>query len=68
MPIVAYVGSRPMIPVEMPISSVVTISVSRRPMRSPMLPNRIPPSGRTAKPTPNVAKAASVPTPNRPCR
>ena len=50
-------------PVEMPISSVVTISVSRRPMRSPMLPNRIPPSGRTAKPTPKVAKAASVPTP-----
>jgi hypothetical protein len=28
-----------------------------------MLPKRMPPSGRTAKPTPNVAKAAKVPAP-----
>jgi hypothetical protein len=63
MPIVPYVGSRPMMPVEMPMSSVVTMSVSRRPIRSPMLPKMIPPIGRTANPTPNVAKAARVPAP-----
>ena len=50
-------------PVERPITSVVMISVSRRPMRSPRCPKRMPPKGRATKPTPNVAKATSVPAP-----
>jgi hypothetical protein len=32
-----------------------------RPTRSPKWPNTIPPIGRAANPTPNVANAASVP-------
>ena len=39
------------------------ISVSRRPMRSPRWPKIMPPNGRATKPTPNVAKAISVPEP-----
>jgi hypothetical protein len=50
-----------MAPVERPMTSVVTIKVSRRPMRSPRWPKITPPSGRTTKPTPNVANAISVP-------
>lgn len=42
--------------------SVVSTSVARRPIRSPMWPKSIPPSGRNTKPTPNVAKAATDPT------
>jgi hypothetical protein len=53
-----------MIPVEIPITSVVMIRVSRRPMRSPRWPNSTPPSGRTTNPTPKVANAASVPAPD----
>jgi hypothetical protein len=52
-----------MAPVDRPITSVVMISVSRRPMRSPRWPNSIPPNGRATKPTPKVAKAISVPDP-----
>jgi hypothetical protein len=50
-----------MSPVAIPITSVVMTSVSRRPILSPRWPNRTPPSGRTRKPTPKVAKASSVP-------
>ncbi len=52
MPIAAV--ARPM------ISSEIT-SIDLRPARSPKWPKMIPPSGRAAKPTPNVANAASVP-------
>ena len=53
-----------MAPVERPITSVVMISVSRRPIRSPRWPNSIPPNGRATNPTPNVANAISVPEPD----
>ena len=52
-----------MAPVERPITRVVMISVSRRPILSPRCPNSIPPNGRATKPTPNVANAISVPEP-----
>jgi hypothetical protein len=67
MPIDSYVGSSPMIPVDSPITSVVMMSVARRPMRSPMWPNRMPPSGRNTKPNPNVRNAVSVPTAGSAC-
>jgi hypothetical protein len=46
----------------MPITSVVMMSVDRRPMRSPSRPKKKPPTGRKRNATPNVAKAISVPT------
>ena len=56
-----------MIPVDTPMISVVRISVSRRPIRSPMCPKTTPPSGRNTNPTPNVANAVSVPTAGSAC-
>jgi len=44
----------------MPIINRLTTSVLRRPMRSPIIPNTMPPSGRATKPTANVASASSV--------
>ena len=38
-----------------------TTSIFLRPMRSPKWPKMTPPSGRATKPTPNAAKASSVP-------
>jgi hypothetical protein len=43
-----------MSPVDTPITSVVMMSVERRPIRSPRWPKRNPPIGRTANPTPNA--------------
>ena len=51
MPIVAYVGSRPIANVPIPISSSETTSIFLRPTRSPKWPNTMPPSGRAAKPS-----------------
>ena len=46
----------------MPIINSVATSTGLRPKRSPMMPNMMPPSGRTTKPTPKVRNASSVPT------
>src|SRR6266851_7417354 len=46
----------------MPIIRSVATSTGLRPNRSPVMPNRMPPSGRTTKPTPKVRNASSVPT------
>jgi hypothetical protein len=54
-------------PVDRPITSVVTMSVARRPMRSPRWPNRMPPSGRNKNATANVANAVNVPTAGSNC-
>ena len=45
-----------------PTSSRVAISTGFRPYLSPKYPKRIPPKGRTMKPTPKVAKERRVPT------
>jgi hypothetical protein len=58
-----YVGRSPIAPVERPMTNVVRISVSRRPILSPRCPKSAPPIGRTANATPNVANATSVPEP-----
>ncbi len=41
--------------VAMPMTRSETISMALRPMRSPKCPKTIPPRGRAAKPTANVA-------------
>ena len=46
--------------VAMPISNREPTRTGLRPMRSPRYPPRMPPSGRTAKPMPRVAKASRV--------
>ena len=38
------------------ISPMVSSSANLRPLRSPTVPIRMPPSGRATKPTPNTAK------------
>jgi hypothetical protein len=45
-----------------PIINSVATKTGLRPKRSPMMPNRMPPSGRTTKPTPKVRNASKVPT------
>ncbi len=45
--------------VAMPIPITVVISVTRRPIRSPMAPKTRPPTGRRKNPTANVANDAS---------
>ena len=55
MPIDATVGSRPIAAVATPMISSVTMNAYLRPTMSPMRPNTSAPSGRTAKPAPNVA-------------
>ena len=45
-----------------PIINRVATSTGLRPNRSPIMPNRMPPSGRTTKPTPKVRNASRVPT------
>ncbi|MCY1442969.1 hypothetical protein D9M71_593630 [compost metagenome] len=42
----------------MPMPTMVTMSVLRRPILSPITPKIMPPMGRATSPTPNVAKAA----------
>ena len=44
-----------------PMIVIVQMSIDLRPIRSPKCPKMMPPSGRKTKPTPKVAKAASVP-------
>ena len=60
MPMVSYVGRQPTSTVEMPISSSVMTSDTRRPSLSPMCPKMMPPSGRTRNATAKVANAAAV--------
>jgi hypothetical protein len=55
MPTVATVGSRPIAAVATPMIRSVTMKAYFRPTMSPMRPNTSAPSGRTAKPAPNVA-------------
>ena len=50
-PMEAYVGSRPIAIVEMPIISSETTSIFLRPTRSPKCPKTTPPSGRATKPS-----------------
>lgn len=57
----SYVGTKPTATVAAPVSSSEATMTGRRPRRSPMCPNSTDPSGRATNPTPNVAKAASVP-------
>src|SRR5215213_10314666 len=45
-----------------PIISNVATNTGFRPKRSPMMPNRMPPKGRTTNPTPKVRNANNVPT------
>jgi hypothetical protein len=45
----------------MPISSSEPTSTGLRPIRSPRYPPTMPPTGRTAKPIPNVANDNRVP-------
>jgi hypothetical protein len=59
MPTWAYVGKKPISAVDRPMVSSVTRNVYLRPIRSPIRPNTIAPSGRTPKPAPNVARLAS---------
>ncbi len=47
--------------VAIPINSSVVTSIALRPILSPKWPKNTPPNGLAAKPTPNVAKASSVP-------
>src|SRR6185436_1783380 len=61
IPIEAYVGRMPIAAVARPMIKSEITSMDLRPTRSPKWPNTIPPTGRAAKPTPKVAKAASVP-------
>ena len=51
MPMVAYVGSRPIAKVAMPIIIRATTSIFLRPTRSPKWPKTTPPSGRATKPS-----------------
>src|SRR5436190_14541819 len=46
----------------MPIINSVATNTGLRPNRSPIMPNRMPPSGRTTKPTPKVRNASRVPS------
>jgi hypothetical protein len=52
----------PIAAVAMPMINSEITSIDLRPTRSPKWPKMMPPTGRAAKPTPNVANAASVPT------
>ena len=61
-PIAAYVGRKPIAAVAIPVRAIVTISVSRRPTRSPMWPKIRPPIGRATKPIAKVANESSVAT------
>ena len=59
----AAVGNPQINAVAMPMNiSMVSARLRLRPIRSPMWPNTIPPTGRMTNPTANVANASSVPT------
>jgi hypothetical protein len=62
MPMVLYVGRRPMRTVAAPMVMRDSTSIFLRPMRSPKWPNTTPPTGRARNPTPNVANDSRVPT------
>ena len=47
--------------VDMPISTMVTRKVYLRPMRSPRLPKKAAPNGRTAKPAAKASRAKMKP-------
>jgi hypothetical protein len=61
MPIRSKVGRRPIRNVAPPITRSVITNIDLRPTRSPKCPKTTPPTGRAKKPTPKVAKEASVP-------
>jgi hypothetical protein len=56
----AYVGSTPMVTVEIPIVSRAATSVVLRPTRSPKCPNTAEPTGLARNAIANVASDASV--------
>lgn len=60
-PICPCVGSSPMANVATPMIRSVRTRIVLRPSRSPKWPKIMPPTGLKKNPTPNVAKAASVP-------
>ena len=59
-PIWSYVGQIAMTRVEIAIIEIDNSMTVRRPTRSATTPNTTPPSGRTANPTANTARALSV--------
>ena len=67
MPMVSYVGSRPMATVEIPIVSSEATSVTLRPMRSPKCPNSAEPIGRATNAIAKVARDCSVAAVGSPC-
>ena len=62
MPAVAYVGSRPMMNVAMPMVSSAPTRVALRPTLSPKWPKTTDPSGRAMNARPNVANDESSAT------
>ncbi|MNS97853.1 hypothetical protein D3C72_1322020 [compost metagenome] len=56
----AYVGSKPMMTVEIPMVSKAATRVALRPMRSPKWPNTAEPMGRAKKAMANVASDCST--------
>jgi hypothetical protein len=71
MPILSKPGSKPIRNVENPITEIVKRKVHLRPTLSPIRPNTIEPSGRTAKPAAKLrsvkTKAAPGLTPEKNC-
>ena len=59
--IAARDGTNPIPAVPSAIRKIVTSSAALRPLASPSRPIRMPPSGRTTKPRPKVAKTANNP-------
>ena len=59
-PAIAYVGTKAIASVQLPINSMEATSIALRPIRSPKWPNVIAPNGRATNAMPKLIKASKV--------